>query len=617
MSSGDRRGVRPVGSWGCVAALVLAVLALLWPGARSAFALPVGQITEFTAGFNADSTPNSITVGPDGDLWWVDLAGTGAPTVAGAPAIGRFDPSTQKVTEFSLPTGTSPESIAAGPDGDLWFTELIGPNEGEFGRIDPSTGTITQFPAGLPAGDAPLEMTAGPDGGLWFTIASDNGNSGLGRLDPSTGKITTFTPSGVFPDEITVGPDGNLWFTDSGGTSGRIGRFDLSTHAFTEFSTGLTAGDEPDRIAAGPDGSVWFTEDGSAGGTVGRIDPSTGAISEFPTPSLDPAGIAAGQDGDLWFTSDGAGGATSAIGRIDPSTGGITTFTAGLRSGSGPGSIAPGPDGNLWFTDNIASGSDGNSPAIGRVGTGAPAAVAGPVLSGSGQAGTPQTCQASFATWAGVRPSLSLFSFDGFRWTVDGVPVAGQTGQTFTPSTADEGHQLGCSVTVSYPLPFSVTARASAAITVSGPGAPGSAPAAPAPAVTGLKVSPKRVSIAGRRVHRRCVAPSKKNRRRPACTRKAKVTIRYTLNVAASVRFELVARLRGHRVRRRCVVQTGKRRKGKRCTRRVAAGKAIVRTGVAGANKLVVSRKLAPGRYTVTVTPTGGRARRVSFKVVG
>ncbi len=49
----------------------------------------------------------------------------------------------ESITEFPVPTADSyPWGIAAGPDGNLWFTESIG---NQIGRISPS-GTITEFP---------------------------------------------------------------------------------------------------------------------------------------------------------------------------------------------------------------------------------------------------------------------------------------------------------------------------------------------------------------------------------------------------------------------------------------------------------------------------------------
>jgi hypothetical protein len=158
----------------------------------------------------------------------------------------------------------------------------------------------------------------------------------------------------------------------------------------------------------------------------------------------------------VWFT-DLAG----AIGRVTPS-GQITEFTDGLNTGSFPFDIAPGPDGNVWFTDL------GNTAAIGRVGAGVSAAsIAAPVVAGSGQQATRQVCAGDrWAAWAGQQPLPDAFAFDGYQWLRDGAPIGGQTGQSYTPTAGDVGHQLTCSVTVTYPLLDVTDAASSAAVTV-------------------------------------------------------------------------------------------------------------------------------------------------------
>src|ERR1700737_82313 len=72
----------------------------------------------------------------------------------------------QVITEFSIGStaGFGPEFIAAGPDGNLWFTEL----NDRIGRMTP-LGVVTEFSAGISAGARPFKITAGPDGNLWFT----------------------------------------------------------------------------------------------------------------------------------------------------------------------------------------------------------------------------------------------------------------------------------------------------------------------------------------------------------------------------------------------------------------------------------------------------------------
>src|SRR5262245_32963137 len=81
------------------------------------------------------------------------------------------------LTEFSLPSANSgPSGIVAGPDGNVWFTEISG---NRIGRITPK-GVITEFT--IPTADSrPTGITRGPDDNLWFT--EDSGNQ-IGRITP-------------------------------------------------------------------------------------------------------------------------------------------------------------------------------------------------------------------------------------------------------------------------------------------------------------------------------------------------------------------------------------------------------------------------------------------------
>jgi hypothetical protein len=355
----------------------------------------------------------------------------------------------------------------------------------------------------------------------------------------------------------------------------------------TEFSAGLNPGSAPGTtfpgsIAAGPDGNLWFTDPAAlAGGTsaIRRITPS-GQITEFSSglnPGSAPASIALGADGNLWFTDPAAlMGGTSAIGRITQS-GQINEYSSGLNTDSFPTSIASGPDGNLWFTDR------GTTSAIVRIGTGAPSALQSPGISGAGRTGSAESCQAQWPVWAGYGPMAGLYPFDGYAWLRDGSPIAGQTTPAYTPTAVDVGHQIACRATVTYPLPFQVTANAtSPAITVRAALPP---PPPPTPALSALNVSPRRFTLRGRRVGGRCQPATRSNRRHHPCARRATLTVRFTLTTTAAVTFAIERALPGRLTRSGCTAPTRNDRRHRRCTRLVTLPGTIALAGVAGVTR--------------------------------
>ncbi len=103
---------------------------------------------------HARQPPQGIAAGPDGNLWFTEQA---------ANQIGRITHG-RRHHGIRHPHGQQqPLDIAAGPDGNLWFTEYFG---NKFGRIT-TAGVITEF-AVTTAGN-PLGIAAGSDGNLWFT----------------------------------------------------------------------------------------------------------------------------------------------------------------------------------------------------------------------------------------------------------------------------------------------------------------------------------------------------------------------------------------------------------------------------------------------------------------
>ena len=86
------------------------------------------------------------------------------------------------ITEYPVPTARSvPAGIAAGPDGNLWFTEA---DANKIGRIT-TAGAITEYLIPTPYSD-PIGIAAGPDGRVWFTekIGDKIGAIRLSRASP-------------------------------------------------------------------------------------------------------------------------------------------------------------------------------------------------------------------------------------------------------------------------------------------------------------------------------------------------------------------------------------------------------------------------------------------------
>lgn len=172
-----------------------------------------GSFTEYPTGLS-NSAPAAVAIAGDNSVWYLD---------SGRNSVGHltFPGGVATFVDYGIPTNPSdPVSMTLGPDGALWFTELgIGSLTGcQIGRIttgaSPSiTEYVMNFPQPSPDGDVCLGL-ASAGGAIWFGEA-DTGV--IGRV--TTGGVVTeygIPGSGTTALFVTDGPDGNLWFTDGG-----------------------------------------------------------------------------------------------------------------------------------------------------------------------------------------------------------------------------------------------------------------------------------------------------------------------------------------------------------------------------------------------------------------
>jgi streptogramin lyase len=239
---------------------------------------PGGVVSDFSLAFinGVWAQARAIVSSPDGYLWFTESRNLNG--------IGRMD--TTGAFRSYLPS-TGPTALTVGPDGNVWF---LLPTNNRVGRITPD-GAISEWT--VPTASAGLTgITSASDGNLWFT---ENTTNKLGRITP-TGVITEFQlTAGTGPDSITAGPDGNVWFTEM--TASRIGRI-TPAGAITEFTVPsrdwlVTA------ITRGTDGQLWFAEQGNGNiGKVTTAGVFSKQLLTSAT--CYPAAFVGGPDGNMW-----------------------------------------------------------------------------------------------------------------------------------------------------------------------------------------------------------------------------------------------------------------------------------------------------------------------------
>ena len=263
----------------------------------------------------AGSRPHDPLAMPDGSIWYTGQM---------ANVLGRLDPKTGAIKQYSLPPDSGPHGLVADNDGNIWYTANF---RGYIGKLDPRTGHVTQYPMPDPAARDPHTPVFDRHGTLWFTVQSGNF---VGRLDPTTGnvKLVPLPSPHSLPYGMVISSNGIPFFAEFG--ANRISRIDPKTLTFGEYTLPNPAA-RPRRIAKTSDDVIWYTD--YARGYLGRLDPVTRAVTEWPSPggpNSQPYAIAVIRD-VIWYTESGV--KPNTIVRFDPVTHRFQTWP--IPSGGG------------------------------------------------------------------------------------------------------------------------------------------------------------------------------------------------------------------------------------------------------------------------------------------
>jgi streptogramin lyase len=247
--------------------------------------------------------PHDVILDADGMVWYSNF---------GEQAVGRLDPKTGQVTEFSVPEPkkgwpTGELGLQADKDGNLWFGMMF---QAGVAKLDRKAGQFQAFT--LPA-DFNKDMTqvnmAAPqrsfvDGKVWL---QNNGFASIHRLDAVSGKMENFTPfqdskEGENHNIYDVIPDShnNAYFTDF--ANEHIGRVDGKTGKVDLYPT-PTRGSAPRRGQMDAQDRLWFGE--YRGNRIGMFDTKTQQFQEWvaPTPWSAPYDVTLDKNGNAWTGS--------------------------------------------------------------------------------------------------------------------------------------------------------------------------------------------------------------------------------------------------------------------------------------------------------------------------
>ena len=158
--------------------------------------------------------PQKIIAGPDGNMWFNI-----------SPYIGSISPATHEVVLYPVPGATGNfADINVGPTTDphaIWFAPVVN-GRSALGRVstnDPNT--VSVFPLTISGGIN--SVVAGPDGNIWFTEARTGYAIGRFEVAPPHRVTELPLPDDTYARAATCGPDGRVWFTEAENPLGLTG----------------------------------------------------------------------------------------------------------------------------------------------------------------------------------------------------------------------------------------------------------------------------------------------------------------------------------------------------------------------------------------------------------
>ncbi|CAA9470867.1 MAG: hypothetical protein AVDCRST_MAG53-1278 [uncultured Solirubrobacteraceae bacterium] len=589
------------------ALVAVATLAALAPGAQAA------TWTEVPSNTTEDITAIEYQ-GPD-RLWFTTGAGKIFKRVGGVFQLKASNPATvfrdiefQDGGQVGFAVGTNGVIMRSADGGDTWAAVpgITGGRQTDEGRCDLADQPIGDVDAVRFAGSSRVWLAAGGTQ-VYRTVtgatAANVGSTAAGfQYTNDDGDNCRLSGSSTDIDDLFPVPGSDAVYF----ISKNFGDVFFSSNALSSAATRKPGsagnGFQATRRAAGdpanPNRQWAVTPDGDGGSYYSRTTDGWNTDDDWAigTPDRDSGDLTRGEAVDYnGGTVTAVGSAGMIVTSIDGTTfffdpAGGTVATQNWRSvslASAADAAVGGTGGKLILSSNANVIPDVVAPT----GT-----IGGPGTTTVGQPTTFTAQVADNAGGVGVDPA-------GYGWSVSGLP--GQSGPSAVFRFPSSGNYT-VRLTFRDLAGNAREATRSVRVNEATPPKPPLPPASVTPVISGLRFSPPRF--------------------RPA-KRGAGTTsqLRYTLNVAATVRFIVQRKVKGRRVGGRCVKSRRSNRKRPSCSRYVRVSGGFVRTRAAGLDSFrfagrIAGRTLGPGLYRLRATPAAngrtGVTRTANFRVL-
>src|SRR2546425_3724777 len=291
-----------------------------WPYELKTLPRPKGRdtraiVTQYDV-VRPTSEPHDVLVDKEGNVWYTDF---------GEMFIGKFNPKTLKLTEYSIkkfkekaPTGLL--SIEFDHTGKIWFDTMY---QGALGCLDPKTGEVTYYPLPPEYNDDTVQLNFtglryDVDGKIWTKSV---GTQHIFRLDLATNKWERFHPTDYLPDglknagiyQVIADSQNNLWMAEF--TEGHLGKIDAKTTQVTWYPI-PTPHARARRMQIDDQDRVLVTEYRTS--KVALFDTKTEKFTEYSLPEYTfPYRTNFDKNGELWASTMH----TDRVVRLDPKTG--------------------------------------------------------------------------------------------------------------------------------------------------------------------------------------------------------------------------------------------------------------------------------------------------------